>query len=64
MFWKFHGFTTLISDNFPTSEEQAGFQKGYATVDNVFILHSLIRNCLDMTETRWHFVALVAQEGK
>ena len=23
------------------------FKKGYATVDNVFILHSLIRNCLD-----------------
>ena len=64
MFWKFHGLTTLISDNFLISEEQAGFQKGYATVDNVFILHPLIRNCLDRTETSWHFVTLVAQEGE
>ena len=38
---------TWASDNFLISEEQAGFRKSYATVDNVFILHSLIRNCLD-----------------
>ena len=38
---------TWASDNFLISEEQAGFRKGYATVDNVFILHSLIRDCLD-----------------
>ena len=38
---------TWASDDFLISEEQAGFRKGYATVDNAFIQQSLIRNCLD-----------------
>ena len=47
---------TWASDDFFISEEQAGFREGYATVDNVFIFHFLIINCLDRKERKIYVV--------
>ena len=33
--------TTLLEDNAILEENQAGFRKGYATADHIFVLHSL-----------------------
>ena len=33
--------TTLLEDNAILEENQAGFRKGYATTDHIFVLHSL-----------------------
>ena len=33
--------TTLVEDNAILEENQAGFRKGYATTDHIFVLHSL-----------------------